>query len=168
MIIFPPPWEYFHRGDNIPTAVILFPPRWKYFYRGRNISTAVRIFPPQWEYFHRFENIPTAVKIFSPRSKYFHRGENISTAVRIFPPRWKHFHGKSCDHNSVDAQFWRPCSTIWDPFSGYHGSKQVRALTAVYMFSNSDYSAVPWSTDNKLMIITCCWKESIFRHAANI
>ena len=26
--VFPPRWEYFHRGDNIPTTVEMFPPRW--------------------------------------------------------------------------------------------------------------------------------------------
>ena len=41
--MFPPRWEYFHRGDNVPTAVRMFPPRWKCFHRGGN-------------YFHRGDN----------------------------------------------------------------------------------------------------------------
>ena len=61
--MFPPRWEYFHRGDNVPTAVRMFPPRWKYFNRGGNVSTAVIIFPPRWKCFHRGGN-------------YFHRGDN--------------------------------------------------------------------------------------------
>ena len=54
--------NYFHRGENVSTAVEMFTPRWKCFHRGGN-------------YFHRGDN-------------YFHRGGNVSTAV----PRWKHSH----------------------------------------------------------------------------
>ena len=54
--------NYFHRGENVSTAVEMFTPRWKCFHRGGN-------------YFHRGDN-------------YFHRGGNVSTAVEMFPPRW--------------------------------------------------------------------------------
>ena len=57
--------NYFHRGENVSTAVEMFTPRWKCFHRGGNVSTAVEI-------------ISTAVII-------------ISTAVEMFPPRWKLF-----------------------------------------------------------------------------
>ena len=36
--------NYFHRGENVSTAVRMFPPRWKCFHRGGNyfhLSTAV-------------------------------------------------------------------------------------------------------------------------------
>ena len=55
--------NYFHRGENVSTAVEMFTPRWKH--RGGN-------------YFHRGDN-------------YFHRGGNVSTAVEMFPPRLKLF-----------------------------------------------------------------------------
>ena len=55
--------KYFHRGENVSTAVEIFPPRWKCFHRGDNIPTAVRMFPPRWKCFHRGGN-------------YFHRGGN--------------------------------------------------------------------------------------------
>ena len=55
--------NYFHRGENVSTAVEI-------------ISTAVII-------------ISTAVEMFPPRWKCFHRGGNVSTAVEMFPPRWK-------------------------------------------------------------------------------
>ena len=57
--------NYFHRGENVSTAVEMFTPRWKCLHRGGNVSTAVEI-------------ISTAVII-------------ISTAVEMFPPRWKLF-----------------------------------------------------------------------------
>ena len=43
--------NYFHRGENVSTAVEMFTPRWKCFHRGGN-------------YFHRGDN-------------YFHRGGNV-------------------------------------------------------------------------------------------
>ena len=61
--------KYFHRGENVSTAVVI-------------ISTAVEMFPPRWKCFHRGGNY------FHRRGgNYFHRGGNISTAVIIFPPR---------------------------------------------------------------------------------
>ena len=39
----------------------------KYFHRGENVSTAVEIFPPRWKCFHCGDNIPTAVEMFPPR-----------------------------------------------------------------------------------------------------
>ena len=54
--------NYFHRGENVSTAVEMFTPRWKCFHCGGND-------------FHRGDN-------------YFHRGGNVSTAVEMFPPRW--------------------------------------------------------------------------------
>ena len=69
--------KYFHRGENVSTAVRMFPPRWKhfhrggnYFHRGDNIPTAVRMFPPRWKCFHRGDNY------FHRGDNYFHRGDN--------------------------------------------------------------------------------------------
>ena len=35
--------NYFHRGENVSTAVEMFTPRWKCFHRGGNVYTAVEI-----------------------------------------------------------------------------------------------------------------------------
>ena len=79
------------KWKSISTAVRMFPPRWEYFHRGDNIPTAVETFSPRWKHSHRGGNIITAVETFSPRWEYYHRGGNILTALEIFPPRWKYF-----------------------------------------------------------------------------
>ena len=56
--------NYFHRGENVSTAVEMFTPRWKCLHRGGN--TAVEI--------TAVEIISTAVETF--RWKHSHRGGN--------------------------------------------------------------------------------------------